>query len=228
MTEKEFLSRLEAIIEAGHVLKHPFYQAWSMGQLTQETLREYAEEYYLLVHQFPTFVSATHAACSDMQTRRMLLENLMEEEGGEVTHPELWLRFTDALGSDRNFVLGGRQRLAETQQSVEALRGLSRSEEPVVGLAALYAYEAQIPAVAHTKIDGLERFYGVTSEEALSFFRVHEKADVVHSSVTRHALRRLANTPELQEMALAAATSATRAMNLLLDGVQAAYCQSHN
>jgi pyrroloquinoline-quinone synthase len=35
---------------------------------------------------------------------------------------------------------------------------------PVAGLSAIYAYEAQIPAVAFAKIGGLEQFYGITDE----------------------------------------------------------------
>jgi pyrroloquinoline-quinone synthase len=224
MTEQDFLHELDAILEAGHLLKHPFYQSWSAGALSLDTLREYAEEYYLLVHAFPTFVSATHAACEDIDVRRMLLENLLEEEGGEVHHPELWLRFADALGAERQ-PLSARERLPQTIEAVRRFRALSRSEVPTVGLAALYAYEAQIPSVATAKIDGLQRFYGITSDEALSFFRVHEKADRVHSAVTRAALRKLCDTPETRGQALEAAREAVSALNLLLDGVLETCCR---
>jgi pyrroloquinoline-quinone synthase len=224
MTEQQFLHGLDAILEAGHLLKHPFYQAWSAGTLSLESLREYAEEYYLLVHAFPTFVSATHAACDDIDVRRMLLENLMEEEGGEPHHPELWLRFADALGVPRR-QRGARGYLPQTRESVRRLRELSRSEDPVRGLAALYAYEAQVPAVATTKIEGLDRYYGVRSDEGLAFFRVHQKADQVHSAVTRAALCRLCSTEERQREALEAAREAVAALNLLLDGVHEAYCR---
>jgi pyrroloquinoline-quinone synthase len=224
MTEQRFLHELDAILEAGHLLKHPFYKSWSAGTLSLSALREYAEEYYLLVHAFPSFVSATHAACEDIDVRRMLLENLVEEEGGPVHHPELWLRFADALGSERR-PLSARQRLPQTREAVLRLRSLSRSEEPAVGLAALYAYEAQVPAVAAAKIDGLQRFYGIDSEPALSFFRVHQKADLVHSSITRAALRKLCDTPPKRERALEAAQAAVDALNLLLDGVHEAYCK---
>lgn len=225
MTENQFLDQLDAVIEAGHLLKHPFYQQWSSGALTLETLQQYAQEYYLLVHHFPTFVSATHAACQDIDVRRMLLENLMEEEGGDVHHPELWQRFADALGVQRQ-PYGTRAHLPKTVEAVERLRELSRNEEPAVGLASLYAYEAQIPAVATTKIDGLKKFYGVQSEAGLSFFHVHQKADRVHSAVTRAALAKLCDTDEKRGQALTACEEAVQAANLLLDGVHEAYCQT--
>ncbi len=225
LTETAFLAKLNEIIETHHLLKHPFYQLWNQGKLTLMMLQEYAQEYYLQVHNFPTYVSATHAACDDLNIRKMLLENLIEEERGSAHHPELWLRFAEGLGVERNAVLN-RESLNKTQESVQILKALSRSEEPEKGLAALYAYESQFPQVSTTKIAGLEEFYGINEESALSFFKVHEKADEIHSQMTRKALLQLCQTTEQQEAALEAAQKAVDAFNLLLDGVYEEYCQN--
>ena len=48
------------------------------------------------------------------------------------------------------------------------------------GLASLYTYERQIPEIAETKIQGLKKFYGVSSKEGLEFFEAHKSADVIH------------------------------------------------
>ena len=48
------------------------------------------------------------------------------------------------------------------------------------GLASLYTYERQIPEIAETKINGLKKFYGVSSKEGLEFFEAHKSADVIH------------------------------------------------
>ena len=58
------------------------------------------------------------------------------------------------------------------------------------GLAALYAYESQIPEVSKTKREGLAAFYGIADEDATRFFSVHEEADVWHRQVEREALGR--------------------------------------
>ena len=76
------------------MLKHPFYQAWTEGRLSLDTLRAYARQYYHHVEAFPQAVSAVHANCPDRGGRRMLAENLAEEEGVEVgkqDHATLWL-----------------------------------------------------------------------------------------------------------------------------------------
>lgn len=225
MTTQGFLTQIDAIINENHLLKHPFYQLWNEGKLTLEMLQEYAKEYYLQVHHFPTYVSATHAACDDLEVRQMLLENLIEEERGSANHPELWLRFAEGLGVERQAVLE-RQHLEKTQESVRILKELSRSENAATGLAALYAYEAQIPEVSTTKIAGLNTYYGITSSDAVAFFKVHEKADEVHSQMTRDALVKLCQTEEQKQAAISATEEAVFAFNLLLDGIYEKYCQA--
>jgi len=227
MTPQKFISLLDEVIEKQHLLKHELYQMWNQGKLSLEMLQEYAQEYYLQVHYFPTYVSATHAACDDLEIRKMLLENLIEEEMGRANHPELWLRFAEGLGVKRNAVKE-REHLGKTKESVSILKALARSENPAKGLAALYAYESQIPQVASTKIAGLKEFYNISSEAALSFFKVHEKADEIHSKVTKEALVKLCETDVQKQEALAAAATAVDALNLLLDGVYEEYCQAVN
>src|SRR5436190_20108311 len=83
------------------MLKHPFYQAWTEGRLPIDTLRDYARQYFHHVEAFPRAVSAVHSACPDRDGRRMLAENLAEEEGieaGKQDHASLWLMFAAGLG----------------------------------------------------------------------------------------------------------------------------------
>lgn len=223
MNQQEFLAQIDAIVEQHHLLKHRFYQLWNEGKLSLTSLQEYAGEYYHQVHNFPTYVSATHAACNDLEIRQMLLENLIEEERGSAHHPELWLRFAEGLGVDRTSVRD-RNYHEKTRESVRVLKTLARSEEPARGLAALYAYESQIPEVSTTKIAGLKQYYGIDSEAALSFFKVHEKADEIHSQMTREALAKLCQSDEQKQQAIAATQEAVAAFNLLLDGVYETYC----
>lgn len=223
MQMSEFLERLDAVIAERHMLYHPFYQLWNEGALTLPILRQYAKEYYLHVHAFPTYVSATHARCHELSIRQMLLENLMEEEHGPDNHPELWLRFAEALGVSREEVFRHRY-LPQTRLAVELLRELAFRLHPAEGLAALYAYESQVPEVAAVKLEGLRRYYGITSERDLAFFTVHLHADEVHRTVVREALAHLCATTEAQERAIDAAREAADALNLLLDGVYQTYC----
>ena len=216
--QSELIATLDAMVEERSLLKHPFYQTWSAGGLTLERLRNYAAQYYRHVEAFPRYLSALHSRCADLQTRQALLDNLIDEERGPENHPELWLRFADALGASRKSVLDTAPS-APTRALVETFDHLARRDSLCAGLAALYVYEAQIPPVAATKIEGLRRFYSVTDEPGLSFFTTHQSADVFHAQTTARLLERLATTPEEERQAVAGADKALAALWTMLDGV---------
>src|SRR6476646_6074880 len=213
-------SLIDSKVAERAMLKHPFYQAWTEGRLPIETLRAYARQYFHHVEAFPRAVSAVHSACPDREGRRMLAENLAEEEGiesGKQDHASLWLMFACGLGEDEAAVRT--QRLnPETAALIATFRTLSQRSY-AAGLGALYAYESQFPAVAAAKIDGLVERYGIADEPTLRFFRVHESADVEHSAVCRQLLDAL---PEAQQAeALAAAEELAGALWDFLSGVEA-------
>jgi len=202
------------------MLSHPFYQAWTEGRLPLDTLRAYARQYFHHVEAFPRAVSAVHSACPDRDGRRMLAENLAEEEGleaGKQDHAGLWLMFAAGIGESEDAVRA-QELNAETQALIDTFRRLSRRSY-ASGLGALYAYESQFPAVASAKIEGLIDRYGIRNEETLRFFRVHESADVEHSSVCRSLLDRLPE--EEQAEAVAAGEELAGALWNFLSGVEA-------
>lgn len=217
MKTEEFLDALDALVAEKHLLKHPFYVLWSEGKLTRDNIREYAVSYYPHVAAFPTYVSGVHSGCDDPALRAELLENLVEEEGGPVNHPALWRRFAAALGAaDADLAVS--PRTAEIAEAIAEFRRATRASVPE-GLAALYAYESQIPEISKTKREGLATFYGIEDAEATRFFTVHEEADVWHRQVERAALGRVAQTATERENALAAAGRCLDALNRALDGV---------
>jgi len=220
MTELNVSSLIDSKVAERAMLKHPFYQAWTEGRLPLDTLRAYARQYFHHVEAFPRAVSAVHSACPNSDGRRMLAENLAEEEGieaGKQDHASLWLMFAAGLGTSEDAVRA-QDLNDETQALIDIFHRLSR-QSYAAGLGALYAYESQFPAVASAKIEGLIDRYGVKDEETLRFFRVHETADVEHSSVCRALLERL---PEAEKAeAVAAGEELAGALWNFLSGVEA-------
>jgi len=213
-------SLIDSKVAERAMLKHPFYQAWTEGRLPLDTLRAYARQYFHHVEAFPRAVSAVHSACPDRDGRRMLAENLVEEEGieaGKQDHATLWLMFAAGLGEAEASVRA-QELNGETQALIDTFRTLSRRSY-ASGLGALYAYESQFPSVASAKIEGLIDRYGIKDEETLRFFRVHETADVEHSSVCRELLDRLPETEKAE--AVAAGEELAGALWTFLSGVEA-------
>jgi pyrroloquinoline-quinone synthase len=202
------------------MLSHPFYQAWTEGRLPLDALRAYARQYFHHVEAFPRAVSAVHSACPHRDGRRMLAENLAEEEGveaGKQDHASLWLMFACGLGESEQRVRG-QELNVETQELIDTFRKLSRRSY-ASGLGALYAYESQFPSVATAKIEGLIDRYGISDETTLRFFRVHQSADVEHSSVCRALLDAL--PADEQDEAIAAGEELAGALWNFLSGVEA-------
>ena len=220
MSDFTVSQRIDGKVSERAMLKHPFYQAWTEGRLPLDTLRDYARQYFHHVEAFPRAVSAVHSACPDRDGRRMLAENLAEEEGvdaGKQDHATLWLMFACGLGESEDAVRA-QDLNPETEALIATFRRLSR-QSYAAGLGALYAYESQFPAVAAAKIDGLVERYGIGDEPTLRFFRVHETADIEHGSVCRALLDRLPQ--DQQAEAVAAGGELAASLWNFLSGVEA-------
>ena len=185
----QYLDNIDNNIAEKHLLKHPFYLAWTRGELSKEALTDYARQYYHHVAAFPTYLSAVHANCDDQATRKQLLDNLIDEEAGSPNHPELWKKFAHRLGV-QDIDLARTEKQPETKKLIDTFRAVCGQESTAEGLAALYAYESQIPSICESKIDGLKKHYGFTRPEHYEYFTVHIEADHEHSAAEREMLNR--------------------------------------
>jgi pyrroloquinoline-quinone synthase len=196
---KNYLDEIDNDIAAKHLLKHPFYLAWTRGELSKEALTDYARQYYHHVAAFPTYLSAVHAKCDDQAVRKQLLNNMIDEEAGSPNHPELWKRFTTALCVEEVDVANTAKQ-PETKNLVETFRSVCRDGSTAEGLAALYAYESQIPAICESKIDGLKKHYGFTDPKHYQYFTVHIEADREHSAAERKMLETHVNQQNFESV----------------------------
>ena len=183
----QHLDKIDNDIAEKHLLKHPFYLAWTRGELSKEALTDYAKQYYHHVAAFPTYLSAVHANCDDQPTRKQILSNLVDEEAGSPNHPELWKKFAEGLGVE-GVDLAKTEKQPETQNLIDTFREVCGKTSTAEGLVALYAYESQIPAICESKIDGLKKHYGFTRPEHYEYFSVHIEADREHSATERKML----------------------------------------
>jgi pyrroloquinoline-quinone synthase len=219
MTTPDFLSLLDARIAQYDLLCHPYYRAWSAGELTRDDLREYATGYYHHVAAFPTYLSALHSRLEDGPLRRSLLRNLCEEEIEGRPHSEMWLDFAEGMGADRAAV-GERAPMPEVEALVEEFRHVASTGSTAEALAAFYAYESQIPRIAKEKAAGLTERYGADNRTA-GYFKLHQSADVQHSEVWRELLaREVAAHPEQAEAGIAQAEHTAQSLWRVLDAME--------
>jgi pyrroloquinoline-quinone synthase len=217
MRNTELLDKIDAAIAEKSLLKHPFYQDWQMGRLSREALQLYAAQYYRHVEAFPKHLRVL-AARTEGTIRHIVLENLAEEENPSRPHPKLWRDFAANLGVDEDDITCC-PALPGTQAVVETFREIVGDRSVAEAVAALYAYEAQVPEIATTKIEGLRKFYGVESEKGLAYFTVHEEADKLHRAAWRGWLEQHANGDEQEILA-----TTHQALDALWGALDAVHC----
>ena len=226
MNTAEFFEQLDARIGKYDLLCHPFYKAWSAGQLTRNDLREYAQDYYHHVEAFPSYLAALGMRLDEGELRRAVLANMCDEKGVDgrpgrdsVPHSDLWLDFAEGMGSSRN--LQWHTPVPEIRQLIRHFNQVASEGTPEDALAAFYTYESQVPRIAQEKERGLREMYGA-DDKTCGYFSLHATADVYHSNVWRKQLeKRIEAHPETADAALHAAESAARMLWKALDGIDA-------
>ncbi|MEM2160442.1 MAG: iron-containing redox enzyme family protein [Candidatus Nitrosotenuis sp.] len=206
--------KIDQLIEEKSLLKHPFYQMWSDGKLSVEMLAGYSKEYFQMVKAVPAFVG---------QIAKFAPQNMIDEikanQQEEAEHIQPWTHFAVSLGVDNVESCVG---LEKTTSAVTELSELMTSLE--AGAAAMYAFEKEIPKISHTKLEGLEKFYGITTESATEYFRLHMEADIRHAATWEKILNEIPE--EKHDVFLAIASKSLDAQNHLLDSCYQNYCTS--
>jgi pyrroloquinoline-quinone synthase len=198
------LDRLDAARERWNVLRHPFYERWSRGELEREELAFYAGQYrYAVVALADATERAARAAGPELRAE------LEQHAAEERAHVALWDDFAAGVGGPADAPAR-----PETDGCVEAWT----AGDGLAGhLAVLYAVEASQPAISETKLSGLVRHYGLSGDDpATAYFALHAERDREHAAQSRRALDGSADEDRLVELAEAALAANWE----LLDGVE--------
>jgi pyrroloquinoline-quinone synthase len=147
-----------------------------------------------------------------------VISELIANQQEESDHVQLWIDFAVELGVSED-ELTSYTGLTKTCKAVSDLNELMNTYEG--GACAMYAFEKEIPKISQTKLDGLAEFYGMTSDEATEYFKLHTEADIRHTASWRNILEKSStDSNNLLEIA----DKSISAQNLLLDSCYEEYC----
>ncbi|MGA2052435.1 MAG: hypothetical protein ABSH19_03900 [Opitutales bacterium] len=147
-------SQCEAIIARHSLLRHPFYIAWSDGTLPVPALKDYAREYGAFIGT----ISQGWEAAGEPGIART-----------EKGHAMIWDKnFAKSLGTS----VTGQPEVAEVARLVATARELFTDRATALG--ALYAFEAQQPLTAQSKLKGLGQHYKQLPVRACLYFHLHK------------------------------------------------------
>ncbi|MSV26017.1 MAG: pyrroloquinoline quinone biosynthesis protein PqqC [Nitrosarchaeum sp.] len=207
------IQKIDEMIEERSLLKHPFYQMWSDGKLTIDSLIGYSKEYFQLVKAVPSFMTPIIE-----QAPTSIIPELLANQKEESDHITSWIRFAGALGiSDYELIYY--EGLDKTRKSISQLSELMNTCDG--GACAMYAFEKEIPKISQTKLDGLAKFYGISNEQDTEYFKLHTEADIRHTASWRNILQK--TSADSNHLILIADKSIS-AQNMLLDSCYEAYC----
>jgi pyrroloquinoline-quinone synthase len=214
-----FWNQVDHEIAKYDLLQHPFYQAWSAGELTSQDLKFYGEQYYHQVSQFPTYLTSLHSRLPEGAMRRDVLANAFEEECAGAAHSELWLHFVEGI-SETGSNLAPQLPIPEMDALVRTFRSLAQEAPIAAVFGALFAYESQVPRIATEKLNGLKQHYGA-DDRTCSYFALHKKADVHHSNVWRKIISNLVEQDDQNAArSLEGVSRAAWALWTALDGIE--------
>ncbi len=208
--------RIDNIIEEKSLLKHPFYQMWSDGKLSIDSLAGYSKEYFQMVKAVPSFVEAIASFAPES-----LITEIKENQAEEAEHLKPWVNFAVSLGVNHTEIVNYAG-LEKTNHAVSELSQLITNLES--GAVAMYAFEKEIPKISHTKLDGLEKFYNIITCEATEYFRLHMEADIRHAQTWRNIIDAIPQ--ERHDDLIQVAEKSLSAQNHLLDSCYESYCQA--
>lgn len=209
--------QFEQAVAKYDLLCHPFYVAWSNGELTRTEIANYAANYYHHVNAFPQYLEKLEARLGSDELKKTVEHNRRGENG----HGDLWLDFAEGMGADRNCVRSEKP-ISEIDNVVSSFSEMSENGTPAEALAMYYAYESQVPRVAEFKEKGLFDFYGADKKTAF-YFTVHKTADLEHADSWRESIEtQLTKQPELADKVLAAGEKSARVLWEALDGIERA------
>ena len=207
------IKRIDEMIEERSLLKHPFYQMWSDGKLTLDSLSGYSKEYFQLVKAVPSFMTPIIEKAPNS-----VISELIDNQQEESDHIKSWIQFAGELGVSESELIRY-EGLEKTRKSVSDLSELMNTYEG--GACAMYAFEKEIPKISQTKLDGLAEFYGISNDEATEYFKLHTEADIRHAASWRTILEK---TSTDSNNLIQIADKSISAQNLLLDSCYEAYC----
>jgi pyrroloquinoline-quinone synthase len=224
MNMTTFWSEFEARVARYDLLKHPYYQAWTKGELTTSDLRAYASQYYSHIEAFPEYLARLEERLPEGALRAAIKQNREDELGSMSkdgrSHSDLWLDFAAGMGASEEEVRNV-DLLPQIKNLVADFNKVAQEGEVIEALAAFCAYESQVPRVAKEKAVGLKDRYGAGAK-TYKYFSVHTTADVEHTKVWHELIDQEMNgDSKKMRLALSAAERAAQRLWEALDGVEA-------
>lgn len=216
------IDELWALARQVPMIEHPWFRGIIEHRWTREQIVLGEVQHYLRVRTNPIFFG--YIAINAVQEKNyglmeVVLDNFMEELGGERTHVDIMLQFLDEAGISREEA-DRADPAPGTLAAIEMITGGCQRRSALEGLSLLAFVEDQhggangVAAHVYKEMIG---YYGF-SPRAAETYQLHAEQDEGHGGRQIEAIRQFATTDELQEKVRQAVQLGVSAFNFEWDG----------
>lgn len=217
-----FIDELWAIARQVPMIEHPWFRGIMQHRWTREQIVLGEVQHYLRVRTNPIFFG--YIAINAVQEKNyglmdVVLDNFMEELGGERTHVDIMLQFLEEAGISREEADRADPAPA-TLAAIEMIVGGCQRRSALEGLSLLAFVEDQhggangVAAQVYREMVG---YYGF-SPRAAETYHLHAEQDEGHGGRQIEAIRQFATSDEVQEKVRQAVQLGVSAFNFEWDG----------
>ena len=171
LTPEQLEQRLRAIgAERYHDL-HPFHLLMREGRLTRGQIQAWALNRYCYQSRIPLKDASLIGRCDDPALRRVWRQRLVDHDGERPGDGGIagWVRLTEGLGLDRDYVVSERGVLPATRFAVDASLRIVR-ERTLLEAVASSLTEMFSPRIIAERVAGMLAHYEFIDRAALAYF----------------------------------------------------------
>ncbi|MDA8253789.1 MAG: pyrroloquinoline-quinone synthase PqqC [Rhodospirillales bacterium] len=205
---------------------HPFHQRLHGGRMNRGQVQAWALNRYVYQSAIPRKDAALMARLYDRELRREWVHRIYDHDGSgeDAGGIERWLKLTDGLGLDRDYVVSLQGALPATRFAVEAYVRFVYEHSPLEAIASSLT-ELFAPAIHAERIAGMLEHYDFISEDLVAYFRRRLDQAPRDAGFALAYVRDNARTPQAQQAVLQALQFKTEVLWAQLDALHFAYVE---
>ena len=218
--------RLRAIGSRRYHDQHPFHKDLHAGHLNKQQIQAWALNRYCYQAVIPKKDSAIMARIDDPMLRTIWRQRVIDHDGDGTNSGGInrWLKLTDSLGLDRDYVISEEGALPATQFAVSAYLHFV-TENSLLEAIASSLTEMFSPRIIAERVSGMLANYDLVTEETMAYFKPRlsqapRDVDFALAYVLEHA-----DSIQKQDKVAAALTFKCNVLWSQLDALYGAYIE---
>ncbi len=203
---------------------HPFHALLHGGRCSKGQVQAWALNRYYYQAMIPIKDASLIARCEDSAIRRIWRSRLVDHDGEQDGDGGIarWLKLTDGLGLDRDYVTSLRGLLPGTRFAVDAYVRFVREKTLLEAIASSLT-ELFSPVIIGERMDGMLANYDFVTRETLSYFEKRPPQAQRDADFALDYVKQNARTPDTQALVLAALEFKCSVLWSMLDALHHAY-----